>query len=312
VRRIQTLLSRRGATLEILVTRAAGDAKRLAAELSPDFEAVEVAGGDGTVGEVINGLAPSFPAPTSLLSGSTEGGRGREKSSERLSSLPLLLFRSGTENLAARELKTPVDPDRVIETLLCGRPRSCDLGEINGRRFLAICGIGFDAECVLRMSTTRRGHITHADYFWPIWRAFWSYSFPGMRFEVDGATVFEGRGLALISNIPRYSIGMNLLWKARTDDALLDLGIFPCSTRSALVAHAARAICNLHEKHEKMLYYQARSIRITSPHPVPIEIDGEIGGALPAVCNILPNALAVLAAPLRCPLDTAREPETIG
>ena len=294
VRRIQKLLALRGAALDILVTRAKGHASELSASLPADTEALLVAGGDGTVGEVINGLPPP-PLPR----GDTEGS----------TSPPLLLFRAGTENLAARELNMPVDPDRVVETLLHGVPHSCDLGEINGRRFLAICGIGFDAECVLRMSKSRRGHITHADYFWPIWRAFWSYDFPDMCLEVDGARVFEGRGLALISNIPRYSIGLNLLWKARTNDARLDLGIFPCSTRTALVDHAARALLGLQESHGKMLYHQGQTIRITSLHPVPIEIDGEIGGTLPAICTVLPNGLTILSTTRR--LDTASEPETI-
>lgn len=289
VRRIQKLLALRGAALNILVTRARGHAEQLAAALPTDTEALFVAGGDGTVGEVINGLSLQTP--------------------DLIPHPPLLLFRAGTENLAARELNMPVDPERVVETLIHGVLRPCDLGEINGRRFLAISGIGFDAECVLRMSRARQGHITYADYFWPIWRAFWSYGFPHMRFEVDGLTVFEGRGLAIISNIPRYSIGMNLLWKARTDDGLLDLGIFPCTTRTALVDHAARAFFNLHERRGKMLYHQGRSIQVSSPDPVPIEVDGEFGGRLPAVCKVLPGVLNLLG--LSRPLDTTREAETI-
>lgn len=268
VQRIQKLLSLRGAELDILVTRQPGDAETLAKSLSPKVEGLLVAGGDGTVGEVINGLGENAP--------------------------PLLLFRAGTENLAAREFDMPVEPDRIADALLQAPTTCADLGEINGRRFLAIAGIGFDAECVLRMSKVRRGHITHADYFWPIWRAFWAYRFPTLRFEADGQIIFEGRGFAIISNISRYSIGMRLLPQARTDDGLLDLGIFPCSTRTGLMKHAAKALLDFSAQSRTMQSHRFRELRITSPDPVPIEIDGEVGGRIPAVCRVIAGGMQLI------------------
>jgi len=270
VERIARLLKLQSATLDVLVTRAPGDAEQLARGLGPEIEALLVAGGDGTAGEVVNGLGCTPP--------------------------PLLLFRAGTENLAAREFDMPVDPDDVVASLLEGAATDCDLGEINGRRFLAIAGIGFDAECVLRMSKVRHGHITHADYFWPIWRAFWAYGFPTLRFEADGHLVFEGRGFAIIGNISRYSVGMRLLPEARTDDGMLDLGVFPCSTRTGLARHALDALFALHRQNGGSRSARFRELHITSPDSVPIEIDGETGGRLPVRCRVIPNAIRLLSA----------------
>ena len=269
VQRIQKLLRLRGATLDILLTQAPGDAQRLAEGIGSEVEALLVAGGDGTAGEVVNGLGPAAP--------------------------PLLLFRAGTENLAAREFGMPVDPAEVVETLLDSPAIRCDLGEINGRRFLAIAGIGFDAECVMRMSRVRRGHITHADYFWPLWRAFWAYGFPALRFEADGQVIFDGRGLAIIGNISRYSVGMQLLPDAQFDDGLLNLGVFPCSTRIGLVRHSVSALLAGKGGERRAPSWRFRELRVTSCDAVPIEIDGEFGGRLPATCRVLPNRIRLLA-----------------
>ena len=86
--------------------------------------------------------------------------------------VPFVVLPLGTENLLARELGMPVDPEAAACNLLHGQPRAIDACEMNGRRFLAVAGVGFDAECVERFMRIRRGHITHGDYFWPIWRTF--------------------------------------------------------------------------------------------------------------------------------------------
>jgi diacylglycerol kinase (ATP) len=268
VRRIQELIEDRGGSLEILETQGPGHAEQLAGAVSREVQALIVAGGDGTVGEVVNGL------------------HGR--------ALPTLIFRAGTENLLARELKMPSEPARIVDALEQGEPTQADLGEINGRRFLAIAGFGFDAECVQRMSLARRGHITHFDYFWPIWRTFWAHRFPRLEIEVDGQLCFSGRGLALVGNIPRYSIGLRVVQDAKTDDGLLDLGVFPCSTRAQLIRHACRTSLGWHVRHGRFIYRQFRALCVRSPDPVPIEIDGELGGYVPAQCAVLPRAFMYL------------------
>ena len=78
------------------------------------------AGGDGTINEVIQGLAGSETA---------------------LGVLP-----SGTVNVWARELGIPLDDTRARNVLVNGQTRRIDLGRINGRYFLLMVGIGFDGE----------------------------------------------------------------------------------------------------------------------------------------------------------------------
>ena len=188
----------------------------------------------------------------------------------------------------------PSDPDRVVEALEQGNPAHADLGQVNGRLFLAIAGFGFDAECVQRMSRARRGHITHFDYFWPIWRSFWAHRFPRLEIEVDGEPFFSDRGVALVGNIPRYSIGLRIVPDAKTDDGFLDLGIFPCSNQAQLIAHACRTFLGRYVRRRGFIHRRFRTLEVRSADPVPIEIDGEFGGYVPAQCAVLPRAFVYL------------------
>jgi YegS/Rv2252/BmrU family lipid kinase len=243
----------------------------LASQLDSEVDALLIVGGDGTVNEVFSGLAGK--------------------------SVPCVILPTGLENLLARALNMPSDAGRVAETLLHGQPFHLDVGEINGRRFLAVAGIGFDAECVLRMEQIRSGHVGHLSYFWPIWRTFWTHRFPALRVEVDGACLFEDRGLVLIGNVRRYSVGFHVHVNARYDDGFLDVCAFPCSTRRAFVKHAWRVFRRWHIGRGGVVYRQCRRIRITSPDTVPIEADGEFAGTLPAECTILPRAAQFLGSP---------------
>lgn len=277
VRIIARALERCGGRLDVMVTQGPRHATQLAADLPDNVEAVLVVGGDGTVGEVANGLT------------------GRV--------MPMLILRTGTENLLARELGMPTDPERITETLLRGEPFSTDVGIINERRFLAIAGIGFDAECVVRMNPPRRGHITHGDYFWPIWRTYWAYRYPKLRVEADEDLVFDGRGFALVGNVAQYSAGLRILSRARNDDGLLDLGIFPCNSRRRMLGHACRAFLRCHLGFGGMIYRQCRMIRISSDADVPIEVDGELGGRLPAECSLRSRAASFLRLPSKARND---------
>lgn len=114
-------LARRGCAATLRATGARGDAEQIARDADPAaFDVVAVAGGDGTINEVINGLADS--------------------------PLPLALIPLGTANVLANEAGlTLADAAR---TIAAGAARPIHLGEANGRRFAMMLGIGIDARIV--------------------------------------------------------------------------------------------------------------------------------------------------------------------
>lgn len=268
VRRIGEHLEQMGATLDVQPTERRGHGTELAQRAASEAEAVLAVGGDGTVCEVVNGLIHS-PVPMTVLG-------------------------MGTENLIAKEMRIPTEPDVIARMLTQGDFQSCDVGVVNDRRFLAIVGVGFDAECVWRLTRVRRGHITHLDYFWPIFRAFFGHRFPRLIVEADGKRVFEGRGLAFVGLIARYSMGLRICARAKYDDGLLDLCVLPCSTRSELIAHAYRIFRQRHIEHPKTIYRQVQQVRIDSLDKTFVEVDGDEGVPMPLECRVLPKAIRLL------------------
>ncbi len=268
VQEIGRLLKLHGGELSIRRTLRAGHATDIAQNLDTQTKAVLVVGGDGTVCEVVNGLIDTH--------------------------IPIAILRTGTENLLARELGMPTKPADVARTLMQGHIAPFDVGVINERRFVAVAGVGFDAECVVRMTNLRKGHITHGDYFWPVWRTFWSHRFPEIVVCVDDKTLFQGCGLALIGNIARYSMGMRILSEAKYNDGLLDLCVMRCTSRVQLLAHAARVMRGVHINHQDVIYCQCHQCSIESATDVPVEVDGDCAGYLPLRASILPSAVSFL------------------
>ncbi|QDV89153.1 Diacylglycerol kinase [Phycisphaerae bacterium RAS2] len=306
-----------GTDLELFRTTGPGDARRLACDAArTGVDLVIVAGGDGTVSEVVCGLrdatvpTPRDPAPSSPPH--------RDPSTMP----PVLIAPRGTENVLAKYLGLRLDGDALADAALNGRAQEIDIGLCNGRPFMLVAGVGFDAEVVRRVHAARGRHLDYSAYAWPLWRTFWSYRHPTICVDVDGQRVFEGPGLAIAGNIPRYAMGLRLLRDARPDDGLLDVCIFAVRTRRGLIRHAVRAALARHVGRPDVVYRQGRVVRIAaaneshrdgsdSPHgaatdsqrvatdpprrsqresPVPcVELDGDPGGELPIELEVIPR-----------------------
>ncbi len=265
---VQKHVERLGGSFRQEVTERAGHASELAGNLPTETEALLVVGGDGTVSEVLSGLGDS--------------------------TVPMVLFRGGTENLLAEELCMPKKHDEVAETLLFGQPFSFDVGTVNGRRFGIIFGAGFDGECVHEASRVRTGHITRLHYALPIARTLWRHRPAHVRVDADGERIFEGRGQVVVGLIARYGGGMRILAKARYDDGLMDVCIFPYVSRPGLAWHGVHIALRRHFRRRRVTYVQAKHVVINSDERVPIQIDGDPGGWLPAELAIAPAAASFL------------------
>ena len=174
-----------------------------------------------------------------------------------------------------------------------------DLAYVNGRTFMSILGVGFDAEVVRRVSAHRTGHISHLSYFWPIWRTFWEHDFPHLRAFADGKEVFAGRGMAFVGNISRYSSGLRICRDARFDDGLLDLVVFRCRRQDHLLLHAAWTLLRRHPLKGDVVYRSARKIRIETDQSLPCQVDGDVGPETPLDIFVEPNKIRILAPPQR-------------
>jgi len=267
-RRFEDYLSNKGFEVRVSLTGSLDDACEFATDAAVDYDCamVVVVGGDGTVREVAHGL------------------EGSDK--------PLLIVPCGTENLLANELGFDEKLATIIKTFEGGCIKPLDLGSANGKCFTSIAGFGFDGEIVKRVSEQREGHIDYFDYFWPIWRTFWSYRFDPLRVEVDGEEIFNGRGLVFIGNISTYAMGLHILRNADFGDGLLDICIYKCASRLRLIKHSIMTVLKQHAYASDVVYRQGKDIRISSEvGGIKSEVDGDPGPALPVEVKVIPQAV---------------------
>lgn len=273
VSQFKDYLTESGFDVRVHFTKSLEHACELATQASVDYgcAAVVAAGGDGTIREALQGL------------------EGTDK--------PFLPIPCGTENLLANELGFDLHLNTLIRAFN-GELKPLDLGTINGRCFTSIVGFGFDGDVIDRISRTRKGHISHMTYFWPIWRVFWEHRFPKIKVVADGKEFFNDRGLVFIGNISRYAIGLSICKNANYSDGLLDICIFRCHDQAHLIYHSLQVMFKTHLKSKNILYRQAETIQVESADgPVYCQIDGDPGPQPPAEIKVIPKAVRVMVPP---------------
>ena len=271
VNRFEDYLQARGFRVKLERSDSLAHTCELAMNAAVDYNCslVIAAGGDGTVREVAHGL---------------EG-------SDKL----MLIMPCGTENLLANELGFDKRLATVINAFEADNVRSLDLGSANDKCFTSIIGFGFDGDVVKLVSDRRTGHISHLNYFWPIWRTFWDYSFSTIKVKVDDEEIFEGAGLVFVGNISRYALGLQVLHYADFGDGLLDVCVYKCSSRRRLMKHSAMTVLKKHADRDDVIYRQGKNIFVSSAcSDIKTEIDGDPGPDLPMHIKVIPDAVRIM------------------
>jgi diacylglycerol kinase (ATP) len=259
-----------GWQVELWLTNGPGDARTLARRaVERNVGRVIVAGGDGTINEVIQELAGSETA---------------------LGVLPM-----GTVNVWAREVGIPLADAKAREILVHGQTRRIDLGRVNGRYFLLMVGIGVDgevAQAVERKPLKRLGVLGYA--LAALWFGTGYLGFP-LTLRVDRAEPVRTRALqVIVGNTQLYAGAFKFTWQARCDDGLLDL----CVVHKRGPLGRLLVLLDFVLKREKrrlwVRYNTFREATIETRDPVAIQIDGEPAGSTPAHVTIVPGALKVI------------------
>ncbi len=251
-----------------LVARSAAD---------PDCRCLVAVGGDGTVAALIND-APS---------------------------VPVTVLPAGTENLFARHFRMAGRADQVARTIAHGDQAQLDLGVAEGRRFVLMASIGFDADVIHRHHSARRGTTSRAAYVEPVLRASLGYSFPALTIRVEDPPVAEPLtgAMAFVFNLPAYALGLAVAPTARGDDGELDLLVFREPGPFQALRYLWLVARGLHLRRYGVIHKKVRRVTVSADRPVPVQLDGDPSGiidptAKPWSAQVLPFALTVLLPPV--------------
>ena len=260
-------------------TTEAGAARRLAAEaVQEGYQTIVAAGGDGTLNEVLNGMA--------------DAPEGLKKA--RLGVLPL-----GTVNVFAREVRLPRDPRKVWPVLAAGYETTLDLGcaefqklgRTESRYFIQLAGAGFDARSVELVNWELKKKAGPAAYLVAGLQALGGAQ---TQIAIEAGPRRETGELALLGNGRFYGGSYPLFHKSDLRDGVLDAVVFKRVNWSAFPGHVWDFISGRMFKEGCLTYLQAPEFTLSSPDRTALQLDGELVGHLPARITVIPRALRVV------------------
>jgi len=290
MRRIAEIFQRSGVEVIAQATHARGSAGDQArAVISEGCDAVFACGGDGTVFEVLQGMA---------------------KSSAMMGVIPL-----GTGNVLAHDLRLTGNSERAAAQLLSFAPHRISLGRIetggHTRFFTVAAGVGVHAELLYRANARAKQSGGHLAYYSQGARLLFRHAFVPFPVEIttsEGKAV-ETTALELVAMRVRSFGGPLRHWKPGSsllsDD--LRLVLLRNSNRAHMLRYTLQALTGLApfdglEKEDADLsFVSAKSVLCRVPEvraaQLRVQADGELLGPAPTRIEIVPDALTLLIPP---------------
>ena len=243
-------LSRCGIEGEVAVTKEPGHGRELARSLVERGAMTLVAwGGDGTVNEVASEAA--FRGPN------------------------VGIVPAGSGNGLARELGLPLgDPSRALRTALEGTLRWIDAGELGGRLFFNVAGVGLDAQMAVAFNRlSGRGPLR---YFVSGFREILTYESSYYILRASDVAIRQSALIVALANTKQYGSNALIAPLARPDDGLLELVVLPPLTPLAALWQARRLFTGTLHHAPGVTTQSVRAVEISSDAMPWFHVDGEV------------------------------------
>ena len=263
-----------GFLCDVTVSRYAGQLTELASEFAArGHETVIACGGDGTINEVINGIAGTETA---------------------LGILPM-----GTANDFAVNMGLSKDINLACAIIKERSIKKIDLVKVNNDKFFGGTGcIGFDAE-VAAFASRRRKEKSNPFLLHVLGGIlkFISYKPKTVELRFNGERFFGDIFLVAFGNIKSYAKGMLITPQASFDDALLDICVIKRMPKWKVLSIFPSVYKGAHVKHKNVTPYQAGAVYVQSVGPMELYADGDFMATTPFRLELLPKYLNVIVGP---------------
>jgi YegS/Rv2252/BmrU family lipid kinase len=266
----------RGLTVIVRTTRHAGEAEAMAVEAAADgwTEVVVVAGGDGTINEVINGLAGAALPPL-------------------LGLLPL-----GTANVLAAEIAVSDSATTLVDSIvrvarMDGASTRICVARANGRRFALMAGVGFDAHLVAAVDRRMKRLTGKAAYVEAFARTTIGFGNHRYRVLIDGVT-YEAAS-AVIANGHFYGGRFTCTPEARIDEPDLHVCLFLRGSRWSTLGYGISLLRGRLHRSADVRIVRGRDIQVEGWNGEPVQCDGDVTTMLPLHVQATDERLRLIA-----------------
>lgn len=242
------------------VTEKEGDATVEARRIvdEENYELIVVSGGDGTLNEVVNGIAEKENRP-------------------RIGLIP-----AGTVNDFGRALNISNDILDAVDIIINGTPVKVDIGKMNSRYFINLAGGGKPTEVSYEAPSKLKSLMGPFAYYIKGFEMLPEMKAVDVRIEYDDK-VFQGEVMVFLLGLTNSMAGFEkLVPDAKLDDGYFTLIIVEKANLAELGHIMSLASRGEHTSHPKVHYIKAQSVNISSLAEMQLNVDGEYGGNLPA------------------------------
>lgn len=234
------------------------DAQRAAlTAVEKGFDLIVAVGGDGTINEVINGIA------------------GQEKR-PKLGIIP-----AGTTNDFANALNIPRDTRKALDIITSNHSKKLDIGKANNQYFVNIAGGGDLTEVSYEVPSKLKTMIGQLAYYVKGLELLPFIKPTKTKIEYDGTVIDEEIMLFLIANTNSVGGFEKLAPDAEFDDGYFDLIILRKTNLAEFIRIAGLALRGAHLDDKDIIHAQAKHIIVTPEDSMQLNVDGEFGGMLP-------------------------------
>lgn len=253
---IESKTKEAGFDFTIFPSVASGDYAFLHAIIQEQgFTDIVIAGGDGTINQVVNHL--------------------------RWLALPFGIIPCGSGNGLAFSAGIPKDPARALQIIFSGNNVQTDAFLINGSFACMLCGLGFDAQVAHDFANDpRRGLMT---YVKKTVSNFFTAPFYPFTITVNKKAIQTDAFFISIANSNQFGNQFTIAPQASLTDGLLDIVIMTRQNKISVLLRAFMQVggynklqeVDLLKKDMGVIYFQTPSIRISNPGKAPLHIDGD-------------------------------------
>ena len=236
-----------------------------------DWDFIVACGGDGTVNEVAKGIAKS----------------------ER--KIPVAILATGTINDFANYRRLPKNMDDFFEMIKNQRIIGVDLGKVNDEYFINVAASGLLTNIGYQVQPEAKAVFGRIAYYVEAAMEISKQGFDPIkvRFESEEYNEEEEIHLFLISNSASIGGFKRLAPDASVSDGYLDIVIIKKSEVQDLAQIFINIFKGEHINHPNVSYFKSKKILVETKENVTIDIDGEYGGKLPAIFEVIPAGFRI-------------------
>lgn len=266
-------LEEAGARVELLPTpgpRRAGELAAKAIEAGCDL--ILAAGGDGTINEVVNGIAGS--------------------------DVHFGILPAGTANVLANEIGFSNRPDHAARQILHAVPVRIALGSLEQpeqprRCFVLMAGVGLDARIVYELDLDLKNRLGKLAYWHGGLRQF-GRAVPRFQLTVNGSNYCAS--FALVTRVRNYGGDFEIARQIRLTDSDFEIVVFQNHQWQDYLRFFGAVMTNRLYNTDGVVIVRGTRVETRAPEDerIFIQVDGESTGELPATISTVPNALTLL------------------